>query len=504
MGQRSWVRIWQHFLLGVSANWLSQLGAALTTGSFLLLILFQLLGIAGILTNPYFDMIAFLTLPSLMVGGLIFVAIGWWILVRQTSKDGGSIDLLLKQRFGEEQLRGGAWGTRLLWTVLALTIVNLLFLGGVSAQAKSFMDSREFCGTACHVMNPEWVAYQSGPHAGVDCVDCHVGEGMGAFIEAKIGGARQLWHFVNGTYSRPVPTPVHQFRSADETCARCHNGDRDHGEKLVFHERFAHTPQNEPQLSALRLKMGGGSSKGIHTHARSDWKITFASKDNLREEMHWVEVERADGSKERFVAPNGASAFNEAEVRKMDCVDCHNRTGHPFSRVEDALDRAMAAGRIDTQIEGIKDKSYGLLTGATPRSAPGDSPTERISLALKRYLLATDPHEYHRRPAQVEAAAQELGRIYSAQVHPAMNIEWDTYPSQIGHRGTSDGCFRCHNDRLKSEQGNTISGACELCHDVLADGARLELNELMVEPSRPATAKTVSRKQASPGGGKPH
>ena len=41
-------------------------------------------------------------------------------------------------------------------------------------------------------MNPEFVAYQHGAHARVECVECHVGSGAQWFIKAKINGTKQL------------------------------------------------------------------------------------------------------------------------------------------------------------------------------------------------------------------------------------------------------------------------------------------------------------------------
>jgi len=34
----------------------------------------------------------------------------------------------------------------------------------------------------------------------------------------------------------------------------------------------------------------------------------------------------------------------------------------------------------------------------------------------------------------------------------------------------TDGCFRCHNDRHKSESGKVISRDCNLCHEIVAQG----------------------------------
>jgi len=60
-----------------------------------------------------------------------------------------------------------------------------------------------------------------------------------------------------------------------------------------------------------------------------------------------------------------------------------------------------------------------------------------------------------------------LGDLYSVNVFPEMKVWWNTYPEHIGHQ-SSDGCFRCHGRRLRTENRETISNDCELCHTVLA------------------------------------
>lgn len=49
-----------------------------------------------------------------------------------------------------------------------------------------------------------------------------------------------------------------------------------------------------------------------------------------------------------------------------------------------------------------------------------------------------------------------------------MKVGWGTYPDHSGHQETP-GCFRCHNRRLKTADGDRISRDCSLCHSVLAD-----------------------------------
>jgi hypothetical protein len=59
-----------------------------------------------------------------------------------------------------------------------------------------------------------------------------------------------------------------------------------------------------------------------------------------------------------------------------------------------------------------------------------------------------------------------LQDLYRRNVFPAMNVTWGSYPDNKGHI-TSTGCFRCHDDSHKAQDGTTISGDCEYCHKQL-------------------------------------
>ena len=49
-----------------------------------------------------------------------------------------------------------------------------------------------------------------------------------------------------------------------------------------------------------------------------------------------------------------------------------------------------------------------------------------------------------------------------------MQVWWNSYPEHIGHE-TSEGCFRCHGRRLRTEDRETISRDCDICHAVILE-----------------------------------
>ena len=63
-----------------------------------------------------------------------------------------------------------------------------------------------------------------------------------------------------------------------------------------------------------------------------------------------------------------------------------------------------------------------------------------------------------------------LQATHELYVYPDMNVQWNTYPSLIGHPIPQTArCFRCHGGVLKDAQGEPISLDCDTCHYILAN-----------------------------------
>ena len=72
------------YLLALTRNWLSLLGAALTTASAVLILIFFALQLFGFRGGPYDGLLVFTVLPLLLVFGLLLIPIGAWRDRRRT------------------------------------------------------------------------------------------------------------------------------------------------------------------------------------------------------------------------------------------------------------------------------------------------------------------------------------------------------------------------------------------------------------------------------------
>jgi hypothetical protein len=286
-----------------------------------------------------------------------------------------------------------------------------------------------------------------------------------SLLKAKLNGLRQLASMVSGTYSRPIPTPVHMMRPANEICEQCHTPGTMRTDRLVVRPHFGDDAEVTPKTSVLMMKIGGaradGSVSGIHWHADPGTHVEFISSDGRRQKIDWIRSVGKDGT-ERIYTLDGENLDTrpEGELRRMDCIDCHNQPGHYQQEPDVAVDEAIAAGRVSRELPSIRKFAIETL------KKPWRQETARADvLADLRQAYASDGGLPAVQQPLLEQAAAVVADIWLRNVHPDMNVTWGSYPNFIGHGG----CMRCHDGMHEDKEGEAISFDCALCHTVLAE-----------------------------------
>ncbi len=442
-------------------NTASLLGVLLTTVSAIAFLAMFGLELAGLHANPYIGIIFFLILPSAFVAGLLLIPVGMWLERRRIAHGGVArhwavIDLNdARQRFS-------------LGIVLALTVVNVVIISMAAYRGVEYMDSVAFCGQVCHeVMQPEFTAYQNGPHSRVKCVECHIGPGAPWFVRSKLSGTRQLFAVSLNTYSRPIPSPVRELRPARDTCEECHWPTKFHGEKLDVRKEYADDEQNTESATTLRLKIGGTGAtgaSGIHWHVSEQNQIDFITTDDKRQTIPWVQLRDLQGNVREYTIEGTTPAqLRAGERRRMDCVDCHNRPSHIFDpTAEKAVNREMASGAIATDLPYFHREAVAALKTpfATREAAESGIRTRLVEFYQKQY-----PQVWQERQDAVVRAIAATQTLYARNVFPSMRIDFGTYVNNIGHMD-APGCFRCHDGEHKTPDGRVIPQDCDLCHEI--------------------------------------
>ena len=451
-------------LVYLAANWISRLGVLLTTigGVSWLFTLPLQLGAAGP-ANPYLALLTVFGLPLIFFTGLILIPIGIRLKERRTRRAGVYPTSFPPANWAHPEFR------KLATFVLVATGANVIIGGHLTYSAVEHMDSVSFCGQSCHVMEPEFIAYQVAPHSNVACTDCHVGEGAGALIESKLNGLNQLVGVIFDSYPRPVPTPVHNLAQGQLTCAKCHS-DRDLGSTRKEWVYFASDEANSATRTELLLHVGGGTNAGgAHgAHMANGAKIEYRS-DPKRSTIPWMRYIAPDGGETVFAAPDWDPARErEFELRTMDCTDCHNRAAHSFENESKAIDAALAAGLIDASLPFVKREG---LKAVREAYSSREEAARRIPEAIRAFYAG-------RSDAAVDTAARELLAIYERNVWPQFGVSWGVHPNHGGHED-APGCFRCHEGLQVSQDAarRPVADDCSACHAIVADGQPLSATD---------------------------
>jgi hypothetical protein len=408
-------------LLSLSVvHWLTSVGVVLTTASaaVFLVVVFQHFD------NPYIGIVVFLVIPALFVVGLLMIPVGLSLAARTY---GGYRKLFAQLPPAGPQL------ARIGWTIAFATIANAGILTAAAYHSVQVMDSTSFCGQTCHsVMAPQYVQYQNSPHAHVPCVDCHIGAGAASFFRYKVSGVRQLIRLTTNSYSRPIPPAMDRVRPAVEVCEDCHSLGTAKEDRLKIIRHYNDDELSSEKTTVLLLRIG---SKIHRAHIGRNIEYSGATPD-----PQTIPSVTVDG---KTYAIEGAAPG--AIKRKMDCMDCHNRAGHNFETPEQAVDRAIAEGRLDRSRPFTRRDAVAALKGKLPM---GQQPTV-------------------------------VQQIYSANIYPSLNIQWGGYPNNIGH-DAFPGCFRCHDGQHVTKAGESITMDCSACHEPIA-----------VEEPKPEILKTL-------------
>jgi cytochrome c nitrite reductase small subunit len=123
-------------------------------------------------------------------------------------------------------LRAGTPGTRLAWLFALLLGVG----AGLGVYTFSYAKGLSYFGTDpractnCHIMNPEYAAWQkSSHHTAAVCIDCHLPhEFVPKYIAKAENGYRHGKLFTTQTFEEPITVKPAGLAILQSNCERCH------------------------------------------------------------------------------------------------------------------------------------------------------------------------------------------------------------------------------------------------------------------------------------------
>ena len=451
-------------------NPLSLIGILGSVSTFVVTLTLIIVDFFTVQANPYLGIFVYLILPLILLMTLLLIPMGMWRERQRRRRDPSA--RILPFPHLDLNIRRHQIG---LMIFVVGTVMTLTLLSVAGYRAYHFTDSVAFCGKLCHtVMKPEYTAYLYSPHARVSCASCHVGPGASWFVHSKLSGMYQVYSVTFKKYPRPIQTPVKNLRPAQDICEQCHWPAKFFGAQQKIFAHYLADEKNSPWQIQMLIKVGGGdpamsATTGIHWHMNIKNNIDYIATDEKREVIPWVRSTDPKGHTTEYVtteSPLTPEQITKAQIRRMDCMDCHNRPSHIFNAPDRALDQAFFTGRIDTSLPYLKKQAILLLTkGYTTE----EEAQKAVLTGLSQFYQENYPTVFQQKGVSIRQATEEVLRIYKTNFFPYMKVDWRTHPDHLGHLN-SDGCFRCHDGLHKSTNGKVITRDCNACHTILGQG----------------------------------
>jgi len=418
--------------------------------------------------SVYLGLLTYILLPPFLIIGLILIPVG--ARLKQVRVLRGSGETKPKPVVIDLSL---ATHQNALVIFLIGTMVVLIMTAIGSYKAYNYTESTRFCGATCHqIMKPEYTTHNGSPHARVKCVECHVGSGANWYVHYKVAGTRMVVKTFDGAYDRPIPAPVETLRPAKETCEQCHWPGKSFSaiqfQKIYYPDDSSLTP---PWKINMLMNIGGGNgAAGIHAHMYYGNDIYYVAQDAKRQKITWVKTVNKAGKVTIYTTKDSPYIKSEPspdKIRKMDCIDCHNRATHRFEAPDVLMNRALAQGDINPSVPMIKGKGVEALSKVYSSSAQA---IQGIGTNLNDYYSKKQSEYYASHKDNIDKAIGIIILMYQQNFFPEMKSRWDAYPDNIGHM-ISLGCFRCHDNEHKAATGEVISRKCTLCHIITEQGS---------------------------------
>lgn len=454
---------------------LAAIGAAMMLAGLLAFFSLALVDMTMEGENPYRSLITFIAVPMIALLGLAMFLFSAWLQLRKRRKTGEDVHFTLNFNPADPKY------VRNIWTFIGLSLFLVVLASFIGYKAYESTDSVEFCGEFCHVvMGPQRVTYQHSAHARVACVECHIGAGASYLVRAKIDGMRQVYATATNSFDRPTPTPVRNLRPAQETCESCHWPKQFYGQKLVTRTYYKTDEENSPWTINLLMKIGGGNPRtgkmeGIHWHMATSNKIEYIATDTKRSDIIWIRTTTPEGEETVFTRGEHIDpSADSLNIRRFDCMDCHNRPAHKFLAPATAINLALSTRNISPDLPYIR------LMGVELLNAEYQTETEAldsIALKLTRFYEEDYPDLFREKSDMIKEAVYYLQTIYSENFFPEMKTDYRVRENHLSHFA-NDGCFRCHDNEMRNEYGKYISTDCQICHLIVAQGPSEDLTEL--------------------------
>ena len=316
---------------------------------------------------------------------------------------------------------------RLVIFIAATALVNIIIASQLSYSAVRYMETPNFCGTTCHVMRPEFAAYQVAAHSKVECASCPRGIGASSFVRSKLNGVRQVVHLAFNSYPRPIPPPLEKLRPATETCESCHARRRFFGDRMRDLASFGSDEQNTLTHTVLMMHLGTGGphSSGVHgAHLGEGVTLRYYAADDVRQNIPVRGVHR--GRQDDGLCRARSQAGTGGDFAPCSVLTAIIARRTPSSFLNEPWTVPCPFGDISPALPFAKKQGLEILKQTY---ATGEDAAAKIPAAFEDFFRKSYPQIYAQLHDDVVRSAGALLGVYQRNVFPEMKITWGTYPT---------------------------------------------------------------------------
>jgi hypothetical protein len=198
--------------------------------------------------------------------------------------------------------------------------------------------------------------------------------------------------------------------------------------------------------------------------------LTYVSTDEQEQVIPWVHArDKNTGKVTEYISTDGSPSVDDLKrlpLHKLDCIGCHNQPSHSYRPPVRIVDESIALGKISTELPNVRSASIQALV---VQYATTSGAMDSIPIVFENYYRNNYSAVADQKSNLIAVASEDLKTQYSRNFFPEMHVNWQAYPDNIGHM-TSMGCFRCHDGKHKSSDGEVIPKDCNTCHTILYQG----------------------------------
>ena len=162
-------------------------------------------------------------------------------------------------------------------------------------------------------------------------------------------------------------------------------------------------------------------------------QIEYIARDYERQNIPWVRMtDRSSGRSIVYRDQNNPLTTEElaaAEIRTVDCMDCHNRPSHIYYSPDYAVDVALLTNRIDQSLPYIKEKAVSVMAKVYQTESEA---LQAIANEITDYYQTEYPDVFASRRASIDASVAAIQEAFSQSIFPEMKVRWDRGQERFG------------------------------------------------------------------------